>query len=337
MTQSDALLVGTGFYSETHAHEAQGGSRAPRDFRPAELHQQLPLIYVFRLVAELGSFQAAAQRLSLPRSSVSKKIAALEDFCAERLFARNTRALKLTDAGAALLRATDGLSRLLTETENWLVGQQTSLSGRVKLSCSTLLAAEYLLPRISELRSRYPDISLELDFRDEVVDLLEEGVDIAIRVGKLPDSSLVARKVGEKRLGWYVSPGYLSRRPRPQTPDELGAHDCIVYRNRNLCMDVWRFADENGVITEHRVQAALSSNDGRSVLELALGGAGIIMADSSLVRRYLASGQLVRLFTDWQHPESLPVHLVCLGRSSRSRAAQTLWQHLADWLSEDLA
>lgn len=305
--------------------------------KPHLLHQQLPLIYVFRLVAELGSFQAAAHRLALPRSSVSKKIAALEDFCAERLFARHTRALKLTDAGVALLSATDGLSQLLAQTENWLVGQQRSLSGRVKLSCSTLLAAEYLMPRVIELRRLYPQISLELDFRDELVDLLDEGVDIAIRVGKLPDSSLVAKRVGLKRFGWYASPGYLKQRGVPEAPESLSEHDCIVYRNRHLCMDLWRFSGPDGRISEHRVSAAILSSDSRSLLELALADQGIIMADRLLARRYLGTGQLVSLFDDWQHPETQPVHLVCLGRNSRSRAAETLWERLAEWLQADLA
>ncbi|QSX36731.1 substrate binding domain-containing protein [Shewanella sedimentimangrovi] len=204
-------------------------------------------------------------------------------------------------------------------------------------SCSTLLAHEYLLPRIGELRRLYPDIELELDIRDEMVDLLAEGVDIAVRVGHLPDSSLLARRVGTKRLGWLASPAYLKRRGTPQTPEELGQHSCLVYKGRQLQLDLWRFCDARGVIRELKVQAAISCSDSRSLLELALAGEGIAMGDLLLARRYLQQGLLLQVLEDWHHPESLPVHLLCLGRSSRSRAAEAVWDQLAQWLSADLA
>ncbi|WP_444912871.1 LysR substrate-binding domain-containing protein [Microbulbifer sp. PAAF003] len=300
------------------------------------LHQYLGHLYVFRLVIEQGSFQGAANQLGLPRSSVSKKLAQLEGFVDQRLLHRSTRQLRLTDAGAALLEATETMAQLMSNTEHLILSQQDEAVGRVKISCSTLMGQRYLLPSIPLLKQRYPKITFQVNLSDRVVNLLDEGVDIAIRTGHLPDSSLVARRIGEKRWGWFASPDYLASRGEPNSPDDLSQHQCLVFSNQTTTIDHWHFSSEGNEIKTIAIDPAMVVDDGRTLVELATMGQGIVMIDPLLVRRELAEGKLMSIFQQWRSPELQPIHLVCLGRSIRSKAVEVVWQALVESLQRDL-
>ncbi|WP_211164229.1 LysR family transcriptional regulator [Shewanella salipaludis] len=302
-----------------------------------QLHQHLPHLYVFRLVASLGSFQAAATELALPRSSVSKKVMQLEQYMEQRLLQRSTRQLRLTEAGLSLLEATQGLTALLDNTEQLRLQQQHKPIGRVKISSSTLLGQRFLLPRVAELRRRYPEVTIDLSLDDSVVDLIATGVDLALRVGHLPDSSLIARRVGQKSWAWVASPGYLQQHGTPATPDDLKQHQCIVFKNRDVALNHWSFADEHGRIETQVVEEAIAVDDGRTLVELACMDQGIVMLDLLLVQRELALGLLQPILGNWQHPETSPIHLLCLGKAARSKAVDCVWQALVPWLQADLA
>lgn len=300
-----------------------------------QLHQHLAHLYVFRLVAELGSFQAAATRLSLPRSSVSKKVMQLESFTGQRLLQRSTRQLRLTDAGSALLEASQSMGELLEKTEQLLISQQEDAVGRVRISSSTLLAQRYLLPRIAELKQHYPGIIIDLSLNDAVIDLIAEGIDIAVRIGHLPDSSLVARRIGMKHWGWMASPEYLEHYGEPLHPDQLRQHQCIVFRNSHVHLNHWPFTGSDGAIHNIQVEETLTTDDARTLVELACMGQGIIMADPALVQAELQQGKLKAVLTHWKHPDTQPIHLVCLGKTARSKAVEVVWQAFVKWFAEE--
>ncbi|MDO3381495.1 LysR family transcriptional regulator [Gilvimarinus algae] len=299
------------------------------------LHQQLPNVYVFHQVARLGSFQAAAEYLNLTRSAVSKKVAQLEQHLNQRLLQRSTRQLRLTEAGQTLLGTTGALEQLLASTARLRHTAQQTPAGTVKISSSTLIGERYLLPLLPALQERYPQVVIDINLDDRVVNLIELGIDIAIRVGQLPDSSLVARKVGEKSWGCYASPAYIERRGEPAVPAELSEHQCLVFRHQQLCMDHWSFAQE-GAITSVKVTPAMATDDGRTLIAMAGLGMGIVRVDPLLIQPELASGTLVPILSRWQHPDRSPIHLVCLGREARSPAVEAVWQYLAQHLSQTM-
>ncbi|MEP3349073.1 MAG: LysR family transcriptional regulator [Marinomonas sp.] len=297
-----------------------------------DLHNHLSHLYLFQTVARLGSFQAAATKYGLPRSSVSKKIQQLEDKIGQRLIQRSTRKLSLTDAGRDLLAASEPLNSLMEDTQRIIDEHESIPSGKVKLSCPSLIAQHLVLPFISTLREAYPAISLELCLSDDYVDLIEQEIDIAIRIGHLPDSSLVARKIGEKRLGLYASPAYLEKNGTPKSPDDLNKHQCIVFKNKNITLDHWLFQQANGDVTKAKVSHQLSTDDGRALVEMGRLGLGIIMIYPLMIQEDLNTNKLVPILADRPHPDSEPINLVCLGKNYRSRAANCIWEMLSEHL-----
>lgn len=291
----------------------------------------LPLLHVFHLVAERGSFQAAANELDLPRSSVSKKIRQLEEYVGQPLLQRTTRQLCLTDVGRNLLLETGNLQSVLTNLNGLVDDAQASPKGRVKISASILMGQGYLVPAMKKLRKAYPDIELELSLDDRNVDLLAEKVDIAIRIGQLPDSSLIARKISEKCWGWFASEGYLTERGEPQSPHELINHDCLVFGKFTF----WPFQDKHGHTETIEVTPAIKTDNSRVLVDMACEGLGITMIDPKFIAKELDSGQLTPVLTDWTHPETSPINLVCMGE--RTRAVEAVWQFLLeDWGSHIL-
>ncbi len=300
------------------------------------LHLQLPNLYLFRRVTQLGSFQATADALQLPRSSVSKKIAQLEQQLGLRLLQRSTRQLNLTEAGQQLLTITDSLSEMLSNTAKLTEQAQAKPSGRVKISSSTIIGQRYLLPLLPKLKQLYPDIVIEINLDDRVVDLIELGIDIALRVGQLPDSSLVARQIGTKSWACFASPDYLQQAPKLAQPSDLHAHQCLIFRHQKLAMDHWHFRAPSGEVESLHIIPSAASDDGRTLVELACMGMGIIRVDPLLIQPELKAGKLVPVLNQWHHPDASPIHLVCLAKEARSRAVNEVWQYLSQQLTQAL-
>ncbi|MEP0071269.1 MAG: LysR family transcriptional regulator [Marinomonas sp.] len=297
-----------------------------------DLHNHLSHLYLFQTVARLGSFQAAATKYGLPRSSVSKKIQQLENKIGQRLIQRSTRKLSLTDAGRDLLAASESLNNVIENTQQVIDEHESTPSGKVKISSSSLIGQHLVLPFIDALRDAYPGISLEFCLSDDYVDLIEQEIDIAIRIGHLPDSSLVARKIGEKSLGLYASPAYLEKNGIPKNPDDLNQHQCIVFKNKSVILDHWSFQQANGDVKKVKVSNQLSTDDGRALVDMSRLGMGIMMIYPLLIQADIHNGTLVPILTDWPHPDSQPINLVCLGKNYRSRAANCIWEALSEHL-----
>lgn len=300
------------------------------------LHLQLPNLYVFQQVAKRGSFQAAADHLKLSRSAVSKKVAQLEGHLSQRLLQRSTRKLRLTETGESLLKATATLEQLVLEAEQLRQDPQRQPLGSVKISSSTLITQRLLLPILPKLRAQLPGITLELNVDDRQIDLIDTGVDIAMRVGHLPSSSLVARQIGVKTWGYFASPAYLDVHGEPVDPSQLQNHQCLVFRSQQLNANHWQFVDSQvpaGAIESVLIEPAMTTDNGNTLVEMATMGLGIIQVDPLLIEPELKSGVLVPVLCRWQHPDSAPIHLVCLGRKARNRAVDAVWQFLAARLS----
>lgn len=293
-------------------------------------HKQLENLYLFHLVALSGSFQGAADKAGLPRSSVSKRIAKLEQTLNLRLLERSTRKLSLTQNGHELLKSTEQLQNVLHNTETLSEQVQSRPQGKVKIGSSTLMANRLLIPHIKELSQTYPDICFDLNLTDEVVDLIDNQVDIAIRIGHLPDSSLLARKIGDKTFGWFASPHYLEQNGTPDSPKSLFNHRCLVFKNNTVTLDNWIFLHPEGEVDTIKVNPAMICDDARGLVQLATLGQGIIMVDPAFIEREIRTNELIPIFTDYSHPDRQPIHLVCLGKKGRSRAVTYVWEALSE-------
>ena len=176
---------------------------------------------------------------------------------------------------------------------------------------------------------------IEVNLDERVVDLIELGIDIALRVGQLPDSSLVARQIGTKSWACFASPDYLQNAPKLACPSDLHAHHCLIFRHQKLAMDHWHFRAPSGEVESLHITPATAA-DGRTLVELVCMGMGVIRVDPLLIKPELKAGLLVPVLNQWHHPDASPIHLVCLAKEARSRAVNEVWQYLSQQLSQAL-
>jgi DNA-binding transcriptional LysR family regulator len=297
-----------------------------------KIYHLLPQIYVFRKVAELGSFQAAANELGLQRSSVSKKIAHLENQLNQRLLQRSTRQLKLTEEGSHLLEVSAPLQNVIAATHAAKLTQEKEPFGKVKISSSTVIGRRFLLPLLAPMLEKYPKVQIELNLSDDLTDLLANGVDIALRVGHLADSSMVAKKIGVKGWACFASPRYLKNRTVLRHPQELSNHNCLAFQNLTQSMTCWSLTNAQEETHSIDIKPVIYSDDGRTLIELAIQALGIIYVDPLLVTKELQEGRLVEILPGWSSPAPSPINLVCLGHQARGKAVDAVWRFLSDQL-----
>ena len=277
---------------------------------------ELEAVRVFAAVAELKSFRGAAAALRLPRSTVSRRLAALETALETRMLQRTTRHVSLTEAGEAFLAQVAPALAMIADAGHTVLDATSDPRGVVRVTGSPAMA-ERVSSVMLELRERYPEIRLELDFTDRQVDLVAEGYDIAIRPGVLGDSSLIARPLGKSLAGYYASPGYLKRRGRPKVPRDLLSHDCIVFTGRSRGAK-WRF-HRGRKIEDITVPRRIVVNHLSVVRIAATQGHGIAWLPELLAVEELDAGALVPVLEDYWEPAQ-PVHLIY--PSSRHMAPQ---------------
>ncbi len=256
-------------------------------------------------VAEAASFTQAARRLAQSKSSISKAVAALEDDLAVRLFHRTTRRLSLTEAGAALLpRAREVLDRV-AEAESFLAAAAESPRGTLRVAAPLSFGLQRLGPLLPGLLASCPDLKIELMLEDRRVDLVEEGVDVALRVGHLADSSLKALRLGAARMRLVAAPGFMQGRDLPHDPDALAGWPALLY-STGTGVESWTFSrgDDSRTL---RPESRLVANNGDVLRDAAIAGLGLARLPGFLVDEALAAGTLTELLADWQ-PEPLPIH-----------------------------
>lgn len=262
----------------------------------------------FVRVVEAKGFSAAAPLLGLTPSAVSKLVTRLEARLGVRLLQRTTRALSLTADGEAFYAAARRIVAEIEALESEMAGQRGTPHGLLRITTSLAFSTHQLAPMIGEFLQRYPEIQLELMPTDRVVDMIDEGVDIAIRIGKLADSSFMARKIGDDVRLVCAAPAYLAVHSAPKRPEDLVRHNCIVSRDRAY-LNRWHFRID-GQVREIEVGGRVSVSEGEAQLRLALQGLGIVRLTRLTVAGAIKRGELVALLGEYSAEEPVPIHAV---------------------------
>lgn len=284
---------------------------------------------VFVAVAEEQGFAAASRRLNMSPPAVSRAIASLESDLGVALLTRTTRFVKTTDAGALYLENARRIIYDVQIAHDSVIGMNTEPKGHLTVTAPVLFGQRYVIPGIIDYLSRYPETQVEAVFLDRLVNLLEEGFDVGIRVGELPDSSMRAKKVGEVRLLLVATENYLARHGTPQSVEELKHHSLISSRLGNMSND-WKFL-VNGKKTLLHVQPRLKVSNNQAAISAARQDFGITRVISYQVADELADGRLKTILEHAELPR-LPVHIVHReGRHSSSKV-----RYFIDLLSQRL-
>jgi LysR family transcriptional regulator for bpeEF and oprC len=270
---------------------------------------KLQAMEVFVQVVDTGSFTRAADTLHLPKATVSTLVQSLESTLSAKLLHRTTRLVTVTTDGAAFYERCVRILSDVRDAEESLSRTRLSPSGRLRVDVPTGLASEILIPALPAFFERYPDIVMELGSTDRLVDLVEEGVDCAIRGGELGDINLIARRVGVINFLTAASPGYLDRFGTPGHPLELERHRCVNYFSAKTGKTYdWDFRRGDERI-EVALPGIIALNDTNAYVHAGLAGLGIVQMTDYQILQHVASGRMVQLLADWTS-DPLPVHII---------------------------
>ena len=285
----------------------------------------------FVRAVELGGFSTAARELGLTPSAISKLVTRLEDRLGVRLLNRTTRRLALTPEGEAYFHRSQRILADIAEAENEVARFRAKPKGLLRINVGTAFGMHQLAPALPEFLARHPEMRIELTITDRLVDLIEEGADLGIRLGLLVDSTLVARRICEVERVVCASPAYLKKHGTPRKPDDLLGHNCLSMTYAPA-LRRWPFAMREGV--QHvEVSGNATASSADTLLQLALMGLGVIRLSDVIVGAAVAEGRLVPLLQEQHHSEPLPLHAVYpQGRHRSPRVAA-----MVDFLVERFA
>ncbi len=279
---------------------------------------------VFARVAALGSFSAAGRALGLSQTGVTKHVAALEALLGTRLLHRTTRRLTLTETGRSYLEACERILAEIAEAEALVGAEGVEAHGTLRLNVPLSFGVREIAPALAAFSAAHPALTIELGLNDRRVDLIEEGWDLAVRIGALADSGLIARRLASSRLVVCAAPAYLDRHGTPRRPEELKGHNCLGYTLSDA--SGWRFGDQ-----AYPVSGTLRAPNGAALVAAAVAGLGLVYQPTFLVAEALRAGTLVALDLGAPCP-TLPIHaLMPPGR----RPAKT--RAFVDYLAERFA
>ncbi|MEO8707213.1 MAG: LysR family transcriptional regulator [Kofleriaceae bacterium] len=287
-------------------------------------------IVVFTKVVETHSFTGAAEQLGLPKSTVSRKLAQLEERLGVRLVQRTTRKLALTEVGQAYYERCARIVADLAAAEQLVTDMQSTPRGRVRVTAPIDLSSRHLGTIIAEFLAGHADINIELEATDRVVDLIEEGYDVAIRFGILPESTLIARKLCSADAMLCAAPSYLARRPGPTTIEDLDAHDRVLF-TPSPRIQSWTL-ESGGATFEFGRPAHFASNNIGAVRDAALAGAGIALLTDFMVNADISEGSLVQLLPEWRS-RAIDIHAVYPARQNLPPRLGLFLDHLAKALN----
>jgi len=256
---------------------------------------------VFAQVVEAGSFVAAAEALSMSKPAVSRHVSELEQRLGVRVLHRTTRRLSLTPEGEVFLARCRDILASIEASEDEISTRSGTASGLLKVSVPVSFGITHLAPLWSDFLERHPAVTLDVQLADRIIDLVDEGLDLAVRIARLPDSSLVSRRLASARLVLCAAPAYLQRRGVPQSPQDLAQHDVIAYSLLTMG-DQWQFQGPEGPVSV-KVRPRLWSNNGDTCIAAALRGLGIQLEPDFLVTQELKTGQLVEILPEYRAAE----------------------------------
>ena len=277
-------------------------------------------IEVFVSAMRLGSLSAAARSMGISAQMAAKHLATLEERLGVTLVHRTTRRLSLTEAGAEYLDKAERILGELREIEDEVSARSVVIEGLLRVSAPVTFGVLHLAPLVAEFGVRQPGVTIELGLNDRYVDLLEERWDVAIRIGRLADSPLIARKLAPARLTLCAAPSYLAVRGTPATIEDLGHHNCLGYTLAPLVGDsVWGFGPDGSIRVP--IRGTLHANNGEALINAALAGQGIVYTPRFMAAAAIASGALVELDLDTPLMDLGAIHAVT--HPTRRPAAKT--------------
>ncbi|RJG05456.1 LysR family transcriptional regulator [Noviherbaspirillum cavernae] len=290
---------------------------------------KLQAMEIFVKVVDAGGFTRAADSMQLPKATVSTLIRNLEAGLSVKLLNRTTRQISLTADGAAYYERCLRILADVRDAEESLSKTHASPSGRLRVDVPTGLGRPLIIPALPAFFERYPEIDMELGCSDRPVDLIEEGVDCAVRVGSLPDSTLIARRIGTVHSVICAAPSYTARHGRPQHPQDLMQHRCVNYFSAKTGkLFDWDFA-KDGERFQFRLPGRIAINDSDAYTAAALAGMGVAQLASFMICPYLQSGQLEILLEDWR-VDPMPMHVVY----PQNRHLSAKVRVFVEWISE---
>jgi DNA-binding transcriptional LysR family regulator len=268
---------------------------------------RLGAMAVFVAVAETGGFSAAARQLGMPLTTVSRKIAELETYLKAQLFTRTTRQVTLTDSGRQYLAVCSRLLNELAEAERLAAGEYAAPRGVLHIAAPIVFGRLHVVPIVAEFLQAFPHVDIRMQLADRIVNLIEEHIALAVRIGELDDSAMTTTRIGSMRRIVCASPAYLATHGEPHHPRELAHHDCVDFSNRWERPE-WSFRDR-GKLNSFPIHARLTVNTAEAAIDAAFAGTGLTRVLSYQAAHGLAEGRLKRVLEDFEG-EALPVSLV---------------------------
>ena len=287
---------------------------------------------IFVESVDAGSFTAAAERLELSKQFVSKRVSALEAGLGARLLIRTTRKLRVTELGLAYYERARGILQQVDDAEQMVASQVAEPRGLLRVAAPMSFGTMHLSPSIPDFLQRYPEVSLDLDLNDRRVDLISEGYDMALRIGKLEDSSMVARRLAPLDRVICASPAYLERHGEPMSLEALRSHTCLLYGlNRSMEWDLAR----DGKTLSVPVSGRLRVNNGELLRDAAIAGLGLAFLPTFIISPALADGRLVSLL-DAYRPPATSIYAVYPQHRQSSLLIRSLTDFLHDRFNPDV-
>jgi len=287
---------------------------------------RLDCMRIYLRVAELGSFAAVARQMGVARSVITRQVAALEAHLGVKLIARSTRSLMLTSAGSAYLERCREILNLVEAAEAGLADERQEPRGLIRLSVPLSFGLRHLSPLLMDFNVTYPDVVTEIDFTDRRVKLVDEGLDLAIRITRRLDPLDVARRIGSSRLQAIASPDYLRRHGEPKHPRELAEHECLIYLPAQH--EGWPFL-VNGATEIFTVRGRMRANNGDALLDAAMRGLGITAQPTFISAAAIEAGWVRPILTDYPMPE-LGIYALLSGNRYVPQRVRVLVDYLAE-------
>jgi len=292
----------------------------------------LPALVLFARIVQYGSLSGAAQNSGLSRSAVSKQLTGLEEKLGIRLLQRSTRNIKLTEAGKLILSEAIRVLEAFESVEVLSEELQGEVRGHLKVSCSIGIGRVHLVPLLKQFQGLYPKVHIQLILEDRFSDLIDEQIDVSIRAGNLPNSSLIALRLGEMTWTVCASPDYLNRNGTPKVPTDLLQHNCLYYSNSQRSFNNWLFLGPNGE-ESISINGSFSINDSTALAQAAEEGQGILWIDKNSLGNALEKGRLVQILEEYSLGSGYPIYALYPARRHLSLKTRVF----VDFLKENFS
>jgi len=287
-------------------------------------------MHLFVRVAELSSFSAVAQQMGLARSAVTRQIAALEQHLGIKLMVRSTRRLMLTSAGSAYLEKCRVILNLVEAAETGVAEERQTPRGMIRISLPLTYGLMRVAPILLDFARRYPEVQLDMDYTDRRVNLIEEAIDLSVRITSRLGATEIARRIGSSQMHAVASPAYLAEHGTPRHPTELIHHECLSYTTTAESKQTWSF-EVDGVLTAYPIRARIHSNNGEALNDAVERGLGIALQPDFIIERSLQLGKVVTILNEFPLPE-LGIYAMLPSNRQVPHRVRVLMEFLADQL-----